>query len=400
LSRPPRLPRYRPGTLRRLQALCLAWLACLVVGLPARAQAPQPPEIAARSHVLLDVSAGQILSTFNADVQIEPASLTKLMSAYLVFQALREKKLDLQQEVTVSQRAWRTGMNESSRMFVEAGSKVKVDDLLKGMIAVSGNDATVALAEAAGGTVEEFVVRMNRQAQAWGLRGTVFRNPEGLPESGHVSTASDLAVIAMYLVRDFPEHQHYYSIREFAYNFSKAQQNRNVLLWRDPSVDGLQAAFTEAAGHCLVTTARREFPNGPRRLLSVVLGAASREARAAESQKLLNWGFTAFDALKLFDPGQPMATPPVWKGSQPTVKIGVPQGVVVTVPRGTGAQVRTELLRTDPLVAPLVAGQRVGTLKVTSGSRTVAELPVTALEPVAPAGLFQRTWDGVRLLFK
>jgi D-alanyl-D-alanine carboxypeptidase (penicillin-binding protein 5/6) len=377
-----------------------AVLAWLLVHTGAVAQAPQPPEIAARSYVLLDVSAGQVLSTFNADVQVEPASLTKLMSAYLVFQTLREKKLELQQEVTVSERAWRTGTTEDARMFIEAGTRVKIDDLLKGMIVVNGNDATAALAEAAGGTVEQFVARMNRQAQTWGLTGTTFRNPEGLPASGHVSTAADLGVIALHLVRDFPESLPYYATREFAYNIQKAQQNRNVLLWRDPAVDGLVAASTEAAGYGLVATARRELPNGQRRLLSVVLGTASREARAAESQKLLNWGFTAFDALKLFDPGQIMATPVVWKGSQPTVKIGVPRGVVVTVPRGTGAQIRTELQRTDPLVAPLAAGQRVGTLKVTSGSRTVAEVPVTALEAVAPAGLFQRTWDGVRLLFK
>jgi D-alanyl-D-alanine carboxypeptidase (penicillin-binding protein 5/6) len=241
---------------------------------------------------------------------------------------------------------------------------------------------------------------MKRQAQAWGLAGTTFRNPEGLPTSGHVSTAGDLAVIALRLVRDFPEFLPYYAIKEFAYNFNRPQQNRNVLLWRDPSVDGLQTAFTETTGHGLVASARRDFPNGQRRLVSVVLGAASREARAAESQKLLNWGFTAFDALKLFDPGQPMATPPVWKGSQPTVKIGVPQGVVVTVPRGSGGQIRTELHRTDPLVAPLRPGQRVGTLRITTGNRTVAEVPVTVLEPVKSAGFFQRTWDGVQLLFK
>jgi D-alanyl-D-alanine carboxypeptidase (penicillin-binding protein 5/6) len=275
-----------------------------------------------------------------------------------------------------------------------------VDDLLKGMIVVSGNDATVALAEASAGSVEEFVARMNRQAQAWGLKGTTFKNPEGLPASGHVSTASDLAVIATRLVRDFPEYLAYYSMKEFAYNIKKAQQNRNQLLWRDPSVDGLKTGYTEAAGYCLVGTAKRDFPNGQRRMLSVLLGAASAEARTAESQKLLNWGFTAFDDVKLFDAGVAMATPAVWKGAQPTAKIGSPLMVMVTVPRGTAAQLRTELHRTDPLVAPLKAGQRVGTLKVINGSRTVAEVPVVMLEAVGSAGFFQRTWDGVRLLFK
>lgn len=379
--------------------LLLAVLA-LLAGVPAAAQVPQPPEVAARSYLLMDLTSGQDLARFNADTQVEPASLTKLMSAYVVFQALREKRLDLQQEITVSERAWRTGMKESSRMFIEVGSKVKVDDLLKGMIVVSGNDATVALAEAVAGSVEEFVTRMNRQAQAWGLKGTAFKNPEGLPASGHHSTASDLAVIAGHLIRDFPEYLSYYSMKEFAYNIKKAQQNRNQLLWRDPSVDGLKTGYTEAAGYCLVGTAKRDFPNGQRRMLSVLLGAASAEARVAETQKLLNWGFTAFDDVKLFEAGQAMAAPAVWKGSQPTARIGSPQLVMVTVPRGTAGQLRTELQRTDPLVAPLKAGQRVGTLKILNGSRTVAEVPVVMLEAVSSAGFFQRTWDGARLLFK
>ncbi|HET7863295.1 MAG TPA: D-alanyl-D-alanine carboxypeptidase family protein [Burkholderiaceae bacterium] len=379
--------------------LLLAMLA-LLAALPAAAQVPQPPEVAARSYVLVDITSGQDLARSNADAQVEPASLTKLMTAYVVFQALREKRLDLQQEITVSERAWRTGMKESSRMFIEVASKVKVDDLLKGMIVVSGNDAAVALAEAVAGTVEEFVARMNRQAQAWGLKGTTFKNPEGLPASGHVSTAADLAVIAGHLVRDFPEYLPYYSMKELKYNIKKPQQNRNQLLWRDPTVDGLKTGYTEAAGYCLVGTAKRDFPNGQRRVLSVLLGAASSEARTAESQKLLNWGFTAFDDVKFFDAGQAMATPAVWKGSQPTARIGSPTMVMVAVPRGSAGQLRTELQRTDPLVAPLKAGQRVGTLRVIAGTRTVAEVPVVMLEAVSSAGFLQRTWDGVRLLFK
>jgi serine-type D-Ala-D-Ala carboxypeptidase (penicillin-binding protein 5/6) len=372
----------------------------LFIATAAAAQAPQPPEVAARSYLLMDVTTGAELAARNADAVSDPASLTKLMTAYLVFQALRDKKLDRNQEITVSERAWRTGMTGASRMFIQVGTKVKVEDLIKGMIVISGNDATVALAEAVGGGVEQFVAMMNRQAQAWGLKATAFKNPEGLSVPGHASTARDLAVIATALMRDFPQDMHYYSMKEFAYNIKQPQQNRNKLLGRDASVDGLKTGYTDAAGYCLIATAKRSFPNGQRRLLSVVLGTASDEARANESQKLLNWGFTAFDAVKLFDANQPMATPQVWKGAVATAKLGATQAVYVNVPSGQGGQLKTEIQRTDPLVAPLTQGQRVGTLKVTTGTHTLAEVPVTVLEPVAEAGFFGRLWDGLRLLIK
>lgn len=357
---------------------------------------PQPPEIAARAYVLLDLSANQPLAARDADVTVEPASLTKLMTAYLVFQALRDKKLALDQELTVSERAWRTGMTDASRMYIQVGNKVKVEDLIKGMIVQSGNDATVLLAEAVGGSVENFVAMMNRQAQAFGLKVSQFRNPEGLPAPGHVSTVRELGIIATRLLQDFPGEVKFYSIKEFTFN-KITQQNRNLLLWRDPSVDGLKTGYTDAAGYCLIATAKRDLPNGPRRLLSVVVGASSKESRAVESQKLLNWGYSSWDAVKVYDARQVITSAEVWKGAAATAKIGTQVPVSVAVPRGEAAQVKTQLVRTDPLIAPLSQGQQVGTLKVLSGTRVLAEVPVTVLEPVAQAGMFGRAWDQLRL---
>lgn len=357
---------------------------------------PQPPEIAAKAYVLLDLSADQPLASRNPDATVEPASLTKLMTAYLVFQALRDKKLTLDQELTVSERAWRTGMTDASRMYIQVGNKVKVEDLIKGMIVQSGNDATVLLAEAIGGSVENFVAMMNRQAQAFGLKVSQFKNPEGLPAPGHVSTVRELGTIATRLLNDFPGDVRYYALKEFTFN-KITQQNRNLLLWRDPSVDGLKTGYTDAAGYCLIATAKRDFPNGPRRLISVVVGAASKEARAVESQKLLNWGYSAWDSVKVYDARQVITQAELWKGAASTAKLGTQTPVVVSVPRGEGAQLKTQLVRTDPLIAPLTKGQQVGTLKVLSGNTVVREVPVTVLEAVEQAGMFGRAWDTLRL---
>ncbi len=377
--------------MKRLFALLFAFAVAA-----AQAQAPQAPEIAARSFLLFDVTTNQVLAAKNPDEPVEPASLTKLMSGYLVFQALRDKKLTLEQTLQVSERAWRTGMTGASRTFLPLNSQVMVDDLLKGMIVQSGNDATVVLAEGVGGTYEQFVEMMNRQAQAFGLKATSFKNPEGLTASGHTSTARELALIATRLVRDFPEYLHYYSTKEFTYNKIK-QNNRNLLLYRDPSVDGLKTGYTDAAGYCLITTARRDFPNGQRRLISVVLGAASAEARANESQKLLNWGFASFDAVKLFEANQAVVSPAVWKGASNTAKLGSAQAVVVSVPKGEGDKLKTDISRTDPLVAPLAKGQVVGSIKVSAAGATVVEVPLAVLEPVEQAGLLGRAWDALRL---
>jgi len=385
-----------PSMMKRLLA---ALLASALSFSAARAEAPLPPEIAARSYLLFDVTTNQVLASREPDLPVEPASLTKLMSAYLVFQALKDKKLTLDQTLPVSERAWRTGMTGASRSFLPLNSQVKVDDLLKGMIVQSGNDATVVLAEGVSGSVEAFVGAMNRQAQAFGLKATSFRNPEGLTATGHTSTARELGVIATRLIRDFPEYLPYYSIRDFTFNKIK-QPNRNLLLYRDPTVDGLKTGYTDAAGYCLVTTAKRSFPNGERRLLSVVLGAASMEGRANESQKLLNWGYTSFDAVKLYDADQAVATPDVWKGKSRTVKLGSAQAVMAAVPRGEGAKLKTEITRTDPLVAPLAKGQVVGSIKLSSGSVVVAEVPLVVLENVETAGILGRAWDSMRLWIK
>ena len=388
-----------------LQALAAPILALLCFA--ASAQAPQPPEIAARSYLLLDVTANQMLASRDIDSPVEPASLTKLMTQYLVFDALRAKKLDLQQRLPVSVRAWKVG---GSTMFIDPKMTVPVDELIKGMIVQSGNDATVVLAEGVGGTVEHFVELMNNQAKALGMKSTTYKNPEGLTVAGHTTTARDLSILATRLMQDFPEYLHYYSIKKYRYEGTPTANdtNRNLLLFRDPTVDGLKTGHTEAAGYCLIATAKREFPNlagpagapGSRRLLSIVLGAASENARANESQKLLNWGYTAYEAVKLFDAGQPVVEPQVWKGSQKTVKLGRPQAVVVAVPAGTAGKLKTQVARPDPLVAPFTKGQQVGTLKVMAGDQPLVDVPLVALEAVEQAGVLGRAWDAVRLWIK
>jgi D-alanyl-D-alanine carboxypeptidase (penicillin-binding protein 5/6) len=383
-------------------------LALIAFALAFAAHAQQPPEVAAKQWILVDVTTGKTLAERDADAAADPASLTKLMTAYLVFQALKDGKLKLDQTLPVSKRAWNERKGGASVMFIDTTMQPKVDELLKGMIVQSGNDATVALAEGVAGSIEGFVELMNKQAVQWGLSKTRFRNTTGMSEPGHASSARDIATIAMRIVEDFPQYFPYYSLRQYTYNNIK-QDNRNLLLGRDPSVDGMKTGYTDTAGYCLVATAQRDFPNlgasgaggGKRRLLSVVLGTASRDARANESQKLLNWGFTAFDAVRLFEVGKPLVEPEVWKGEAKTVKLGAAGPVLVTVPSGEGAKLQTKIERTDPLVAPLTKGQRVGLLKVsTSGGAPVAEVPLVVQEAVPEAGLFGRAWDSLRLWIK
>jgi len=274
----------------------------------------------------------------------------------------------------------------------------------------SGNDATVALAEAVAGSVEAFVQRMNEQARAMGMKGTVYKNPEGLTEPGHLTTARDLSILSQRLMSDFPEFMGFYALKKYRYPGTPAANdgNRNLLLFRDPSVDGLKTGHTQAAGYCLIATARRDFPNlgsgnqaGPRRLLAIVLGAASENARANEAQKLLNWGFTVYEAVKLFDANQTVVSPAVWKGRASVVKIGRPQAIVVAVPTGTASKLRTEVVRRDPLVAPFQSGQAMGTLRVrVDGQALISEVPLVALEAVEEAGPLGRAWDALRLWIK
>jgi serine-type D-Ala-D-Ala carboxypeptidase (penicillin-binding protein 5/6) len=400
--------------MKRLFAVVVSAFAALSLAAgaaPALAQVSTPPEVAAKSYILLDLTTGQTLAERNADAPADPASLTKLMTAYLVFQALREHKLTEDQQLPVSLRAWEERKGGGSLMFIEPRMTPKVSDLMRGMIVNSGNDASVVLAEGVGGTVDNFVAMMNRQAQAFGLKNTSFKNATGLTESGHRSSARDLSVIASRIIKDFPEYYPLYSIRKYRYENSPSsnENNRNVLLVRDPSVDGMKTGYTEAAGYCLIASAQRDFPNlaasgaggGKRRLLSVVLNTTSMEARANESQRLLNWGFQAFDTVRLFEGDKAVSTVPVWKGAVNEVKLGSSGAVFVSVPRGEGAKLQTKVERIDPLVAPLQKGQRVGTLKVTTqAGQVVDERPLVVLEPVAQAGIFGRAWDALRLWIK
>ena len=385
---------------RLIAPLISLLLACAGMS-PAMAQAPQAPEMAAKAYLLLDVDSDQVLSERQADVQADPASLTKLMTAWLVFDALKAKKITLEQTLPVSVLAWNERKYGGSLMFIDPKMTPKVDELLRGMIAVSGNDAAVALAEGVGGSLDNFVAMMNRQAQAWGLKNTQFKNVTGMTDAGHYSSARDLSVIATHVVRDFPEYYaSYYALRNYSFNKIK-QDNRNMLLGRDPTVDGMKTGYTDAAGYCLIASAQRDMPNGKRRLISVVMGTASREARASESQKLLNWGYTAWDAVRLFESGKPATTVPVWKGAQATAALGAAQALVVAVPKGEGDKLKTVIIRTDPLVAPLSKGQNVGTLEVSTASGVrITSVPLVVQQAVPEAGLLGRAWDSIRLWIK
>ena len=388
----------------------LSFTVSLLAASATHAQMPAsviaPPEVAAKSYLLVDVTANQILAARNVDSPIEPASLTKLMTAYLVFDALKAKKIDLKQTLPVSIRAWKM---PGSRMFIDPTMQVPVEDLIKGMIVQSGNDATVALAEGVGGSVERFVQLMNEQGKVLGLKSTAYKNPEGLTEAGHTTTARDLSVLATRLMADFPQYTSYYAIKKYRYLGTPTTNdgNRNLLLFRDPTVDGLKTGHTDAAGYCLIATAKREFAGlgvgtapGSRRLLAIVLGTNSENERANEAQKLLNWGYTAFEAVKLFDAGQAVVTPKVWKGTENTVKLGRNEAIVVALPAGSAAKIKTSISRADPLLAPLVKGQQTAVLKVSMGDQPMLDVPLVALEGVAQAGLLGRVWDAMRLWIK
>ena len=369
--------------------LCLAVLICAA----AHAAAPAAPRVMGRSWMVGDLTSGQVLVAEKADERIEPASLTKLMTAYLVFAALREKKLSLGQPVPVSPRAWRA---PGSRMFIEPRKPVTVDELIKGMEVQSGNDACIALAEAVAGSEDVFAQMMNREAARLGMANSRFVNATGLPDAQHYSTARDLYILAAAVIRDFPEeYARYYAIKEFRYN-NITQPNRNRLLWLDPTVDGVKTGHTDAAGYCLIASSKR----GPRRLLSVLLGSTSESARAQESQKLLNWGYQFFDSVKLFGSGEVVRTLEVWKGAARVVKAGVKGELYVTVPKGEADKLKAELVAQQPLIAPVAQGQRVGTLRVALDGKPLAEYPLLALEAVGPAGIFGRAWDTLRLWIK
>ncbi len=381
-----------------MKKILVAFAATVLSLASAFAQTLPAPTLAAKSWLLLDATSNQVIASHEANLRIEPASLTKIMTAYLSFAAIRDKRLDLNQAVNVSVRAWKVDPS-SSKMFIDPATPVKINDLLYGLIVQSGNDASVALAEAVAGTEDAFVTLMNREAERMGMKSTRFGNSHGLPSADNYSTAHDLSILATRLITDFPELYKIYSTKSYTYN-KITQPNRNRLLWLDPSVDGMKTGHTEAAGYCLISSAKRPNGAGDRRLISVMIGTTSDQMRAQESQKLLNWGFQNFDTVKLYAKGQAVDTPAVWKGSQNQVKIGFNHDVYITVPKGNAAKMKPVLERRDPLVAPIDQNSRVGTLKLTIDGKPAGELPVLALEQVNQAGMFGRAWDSVRLWFK
>lgn len=362
----------------------------------AHAQTITPPTIAARAWLLLDASSQQVLASQEADTRVEPASLTKIMTAYLTFSAIRDKQLDMNQTINVSTHAWKVD-SSSSKMFIEPDTAVRVTDLLHGLIVQSGNDAAVTLAEAVAGDQAAFTVLMNRQAAQMGLKNTRFANPHGLPDPNNYSTARDLSVLAWRLITDFPEFYKIYSVKSFTYN-KISQSNRNRLLWLDETVDGMKTGHTQAAGYCLIASAVRPNDSGQRRLISVVLGAESDNMRAQESQKLLNWGFMNFQSFKIYSKDQAVLTPVVWKGSRDTVRLGFNRDVYVSLPRGLTAHLKSVVQRTDPLIAPIAQYRQVGTLKVLADGKVISELPLQALDQVNEATIFGRTLDSLRLM--
>jgi D-alanyl-D-alanine carboxypeptidase (penicillin-binding protein 5/6) len=353
---------------------------------------PNPPSFDARAYVLIDFQSGRVLAGNKADAQMEPASITKLMTGYGVFRALHEKRLRLDENVTISERAWKA---EGSRTFAQVGTQIPVEALVKGMIVQSGNDATIALAEKLGGTEDGFVQMMNAYATELGLKNSHFNDSSGMPGPTHYMSAHDIALLSRVLIRDYPEYYKWYSLREFEYGGIK-QQNRNGLLARDPSVDGIKTGHTESAGYCLASSAKR----GDMRLISVVLGTKSFKAREDASAALLNYGFTFFETVKAKGAGDVVLKPEVYKGEADRVTLVPARDVFVTIGRGSAAALATTATFKEPVIAPIKAGQVLGELTVTDGKDVVARVPLVAKEAVAEGGWWTRTVDGISLWMK
>jgi D-alanyl-D-alanine carboxypeptidase (penicillin-binding protein 5/6) len=379
-----------------LKSRLVIFIALLVAGFSIASSAalpvPPAPEIEANAWILIDYDSGKVLAENKPDSKIEPASLTKLMTAYLSFSAIKEGRLRLDQRLPVSDKAWRA---EGSRMFLDPKYPASVDDLLKGVIVQSGNDACIVLAEAIAGTEEGFVSMMNATAKKLGMRQTNFLNSTGLPHPQHLTSARDLSLLASALIRDFPEFYKIYSLQEFKYN-NITQPNRNRLLFIDPSVDGFKTGHTNSAGYCLIASAKRE----KRRLLSVVLGAKSDVARAMESQKLLNFGFQFYETVKLYPANQAVSKLRLYKGTLSEVKAGFVGDLHVTVPRGTGKRIQAQMISQQPLLAPIKRGQQLGTLRLTVDGQAAGDYPLLALETIPVAGILGRGWDNILLMFK
>jgi len=372
-------------------------IAILVVSFsgPGRAAVPIPkaPDVNARAYILVDHFSGRVLAEDHADEREEPASLTKLMTSYAVFKALKENRLKLTDPITISEHAWRS---EGSRTFVQVGSTVPAEILIKGMIVQSGNDATIALAEKIGGTESAFAQLMNEYAKRIGMKATHFVNADGLPDPNHYTTARDMAILANALISEFPEYYQWYSIHEFTWNNIK-QQNRNGLLLRDPTVDGMKTGHTDSAGFCLVTSAKRDNM----RLVSVVMGSSSIKAREDASSALLNYGYTFYETGQVMKAGTPLKKVRVYKSAQGEVDLTAPRNIVLTVGRGQLASVKTETrIFKEPLIAPLAADQAIGEITLTDqNGQLVQRVPLTPGKPVPEAGLWTRATDSVRLWF-
>ena len=371
--------------IRPFQLLLVVALLLPLLTAQAAVPTPKPPAVPAEAYILMDAESGAILGQLQADLPMEPASITKMMTAYVVDMTLREGDIQLADPVTVSEKAWRT---EGSRMFIEVGKQVSVEDLLKGLVIQSGNDAAVALAEHVAGSEESFAVLMNHHGKRLGLENTHFVNATGLPDPDHYMSARDIAELSRAIIRDFPEQYRLYAQKEFTYNDIK-QYNRNQLLWRDESVDGLKTGHTSSAGYCLAASARR----GDQRLISVVLGSPSEKARTSASQALLGYGFRFFSTNKLYDGGQSLTRAKIWKGAQDEVDVGLEKTLYITVPRGRYKDLKAAMILDRDLEAPIAKGARLGTVRVTLGDQPVSEVPLVALAEVAEAGFVGRMSD-------
>ncbi len=352
---------------------------------------PIPPQIEATAWYLIDARTGTVLTEKSADVRVPSASLTKMMTTYVADHALAEKRIRMGDMVQISEKAWK---QEGSRMFAQVGTQVSVEDLFRGIVIQSGNDASVALAEHIGGSEEQFVSMMNQYAEKLGMTNTHYMNVTGLPDPQHYTSAHDLATLSRAIIDEFPENYRFYSEKEFAYG-GITQPNRNLLLFRDPSVDGLKTGHTEEAGYCLVASAKRNDT----RLISVVMGTASEEARANESAKLINWGFTAFETWTPYVADTVLGTSPVWMGQENTVSLGVPTDVALTIPRGTHDQLQATIVVKPNLQAPLKKGDVVGSLVIRNGDHVVVDTPLTAMADVAQGNIFKQFWHWLRLFF-
>jgi len=353
---------------------------------------PKAPSIAAKSFIMIDYNTGKVLAEKNSKTRVSPASITKVMTAYIVFNELRAGNIKLDDLVTISKKAWKT---QGSRMFVEVNKKVSVEDLLQGMIIQSGNDASVALAEYVAGSEETFAELMNQHARSLGMQNTLFKNSTGLPDDEHLTTAEDLSILARALIRNFPEYYKWYSTKEFTFNKIK-QHNRNQLLWRDKSVDGIKTGYTKSAGYCLLSSSKRENM----RIISVVLGTESKSARAAESQKLLNFGFRFYETHALYQANTPLKQINVYKGLQPALDVGVLEPIYVTIPRGKYKSLKPLINMTDKIIAPIAKGQHLGEVEIKLNNKTLIKKPLVALHDIAEGSLWKRAKDSVILMFK